>query len=266
MRRLAHIFSILTLLFAFSHNVSATAQAQDIIIIDNVEHKLNKVLLYQLDSVTYDALQKKLDFGASSYSGNWRGHISTFEVKDNKLFLNSIATSKVHTDFNGLLDKYMDKKDRIVASWVSGTFICGTGECIYVAKDGFDSVYDQETELVIENGVIISSRTYSNKTYGTSDSDVAEHMISQCLDLSKIKAPKGRVTVKIDASKFSDEGKVTEWSVEFLRGHEYLSAAIKEIIVKEVNRAFNLVDWKTYCRDGEWHFPVQSSMIYPLIF
>jgi hypothetical protein len=86
--------------------VSATPQANDIIIIDKVEHRLNKVLLYQLDSVTYDALKKKLDFEASSYSGNWRGYIATFEARGDKLFLNSIKTSEVHTDFNGLLDNY----------------------------------------------------------------------------------------------------------------------------------------------------------------
>ena len=106
MKRLNYILSALTLLLAFSHNVNATRQARDIIIIDKVEHRLNKVLLYQLDSVTYDALEKKLDFGKSTYSGCWRGHISTFEVKGNKLYLNSIRTYKEHTDFNGLLDQY----------------------------------------------------------------------------------------------------------------------------------------------------------------
>ena len=73
MKRIANILSILALLLAFSHNVSATRQARDIIIIDKVEHRLNKVLLYQLDSVTYDALEKKLDFSKSSFSGCWRG-------------------------------------------------------------------------------------------------------------------------------------------------------------------------------------------------
>ena len=77
MKRLAYILSILGLLFTFSHNVNATRQVRDIIMIDKVEHRLNKVLLYQLDSVTYDALGKKLDFSKSSFSGCWRGHIST---------------------------------------------------------------------------------------------------------------------------------------------------------------------------------------------
>ena len=266
MRRLAHILSLIALLLIFSHNMSATRQARDIIIIDKVEHKLNKVLLYQLDSVTYDALGKKLEFGKASHSANWRGHIATFEVKDNKLFLNSIETSKAQKDFNGLLDKYMDRKGRVFASWVSGTLICGAGECLYVTDSGFDSVHEQETELIVENGVVISSRTYFNKTYGTVDIDGAKLMISQNLDLSKIKAPKGRVTVKIDASKFSNEGKVIEWSVEFLRGYDGLSADIKEMIVHEVNRVFTLADWKTYCQDGKWHWIYQNRVTYPLIF
>jgi hypothetical protein len=91
-------------------------------------------------------------------------------------------------------------------------------------------------------------------------------MISKSFDLSKIKAPKGRVTVKVDALKFSNEGKVTEWSVEFLRGHDGLSVEIREMIVKEVNRVFNLIDWKTYSRDGKWHWIYQDGVTYPLIF
>ena len=265
MKRLINTLSIIALLLAFSHNASATRQARDIIMIDKVEHRLNKVPLYQLDSVTYDVLEKKLDFSKYSHSANWRGHIAIFEVRDNKLFLNSIKTSKVNTDFNGLLDQYKDRKGRILASWVSDTLICGTGECLYVTDSGFGSVHEQETELIVENGVIISSRTYFNKTSGTADIEDAKLMTSQNLDLSKIKAPKGRVTVKIDASRFSDEGKVTEWSVEFLRGHNGLSADMQEMIAKEINRVFNLIDWKTYCHHGKWHWNY-PYITYPLIF
>ena len=266
MKHLIYILMLLTLLHAFSHNASATNQARDIIIINKIEHRLNKVLLYQLDSVIYDALGKKLEFDKSSHSANWRGQISTFEVKGNKLYLNSIKTFKEHTDFNGLLNQYKDRKGRVFASWVSGTFICATGECIYVADNGFDSVHKQETELTVENGVVISSRRYFNKANGTADIEDAMLMISQNMDLSKIKAPKGRVTVKIDASRFNDAGKVTEWSVKFLSGHDNLTGEIKEMIVKEVNRVFNLVDWKTYSRDEEWHWLPKDSVTYPLIF
>ena len=266
MRRISYILSILTLMLAFSHNASATNQARDIIIINKVENRLNKVLLYQLDSVTYDALEMKLEFDKFVSSVCWRGHISSFEVKGKKLYLNSIRTYKEHTDFNGLLDHYKDRKGRILASWVSGTFICVTGECIYVADNGFDSVYDQETELIVENGVIISSKTYFNKTNGTVDIDDARSIISQNLDLSKIKAPQPRADVLVKASKFSNEGKVIEWSVKPLRGYDDLSADMQEMIVKEINRVFNLVDWKTYCRDGEWHWIYPGGISCPLKF
>ena len=145
MKRLTYILSILALLLAFSHNANATRQVRDIIIINKVDHRLNKILLYQLDSVTYDALGKKLEFDKFWSTANWRGHISTFEVKGKKLYLKSIYTGKEQTDFDGLLDLYKDRKGRVFASWVSGTFICCTGECIYVAENGFDSVCTQET-------------------------------------------------------------------------------------------------------------------------
>ena len=264
-KRLTYILLIPALLFAFSHNVNATRQARDIIIIDKVEHRLNKVPLYQLDSVTYDALYKKLEFDKFLSSACWRGHISTFEVRGKKLYLNSIRTYKEHTDFNGLLDQYKNRKGRIFASWVSGTFICVTGECLHVTDSGFDSVHKQETELIVENGVVISARTYFNKTNGTSDIDDARSIISQNLDLSKIKAPQLRADVLVKASKFSNEGKVIEWSVKPLRGYDDLSADMQEMIVKEINRVFNLIDWKTYCRDGEWHW-IYTYITCPLKF
>ena len=266
MKRLTYIVSLLAILLTLSYNVSAgsTIQTQDIIIIDKVEHRVNQPLLFQIDSVSYFSLKENLNF--SSFSWNFRGHVATFEVRGNKLFLNNIETSKVHTDFNGLLDKYMDKKGRVFASGISGTFICGARECLYLAPNGFDSAYEQETELVVENGVVVSSRTYTNKTYGTVYLSDVTYNISAKFDLSKIQAPKGRVTVKIDALKFSDEGKVTEWSVEFWSGHDNLSIETKEMIVKEVNRVFNLYDWKTYCRDGKWHWLTRDGVTYPLIF
>lgn len=268
MKFLTHIMLILTLSLTLSHNVSAgtTIQTQDIIIINKVLHRANQPLMFQIDSVTYFSLKEKLDFNSSTFSWNFRGHVATFEVRANKLFLNSIETSKVHTDFNGLLDKYMDRKGRVFASWISGTFICGSGECLYVSQNGFDSAYAQETELVVENGFVVSSRSYSNNTYGTVYLRDVTYKLSQEFDLGHITAPKGRITIKIDAEKFSNEGKVTEWSVAFIRGHNDLSVEIKDMIVKEVNRVFNLFDWKTYCRDGEWHWLTQGGVTYPLIF
>ena len=268
MKHLTYILLLLILPLTLSHNVGAstTVQNQDVIIIDKVKHKLNKPLLFQLDSATYFTLRERLDFISSTFSWNFRGHVATFEVKDNKIYLNSIESSSVHNDFNSLLDKYMDKNGRVFASWVSGTFICGTGECLYVAQNGFDSVYEQETELLINNGAVVSSRTYTNKTYGSVYLNDVRHKITPEFDLSRIPAPKGRITVKIDAYGFSTEGKVTEWSVEFLQEQDELSGQIKEMIVKEVNRVFNLFDWKTYSRDGEWHWLTSSGVTYPLIF
>lgn len=268
MKHLTYILLLLTLQLTASHNAGAstTVQSQDIIIIDKVEHKLNEPLLFQLDSATYSSLEERLDFRSAIFSWNFRGHVATFEVQDSKLFLNSIETSTIHTDFNGLLDKYVDKNCRVFASWVSGTFICGTGKCLYVAANGFDSVYEKETELVVESGVVISSRTYTNKTYGTVCLEDVTFKITPEFDLTGIPAPKGRVTVRIDASEFNTDGKVIEWSVEFLRGHDDLTDQIKEMIVKEVNRVFRLFDWKTYSRDREWQWLPTEGVTYPLIF
>ena len=271
MRRLTYILSLMALLLTLSHNVGATRQAHDLIIIDKVEHKLNKVFLYQLDSVTYDTLQKKLDFGTSSCSGNWRGHISTFEVKGNKLFLNSIETSKVHTDFKGLLDKYMDKKGRIFASWVSGAFTCGAGDCLLIESDGISSVYEQETELIIEAGVIVSSRTYTNRIRnipGSINFDDIRYLMPKEFRYDNFTEIKGRVTVRFNASEFNSEGKITAWDVTILRCPESLSEDQKKEIIDEVTRILCLYDFQTFMRDRKWYWRTTRNVPinWPLIF
>ena len=271
MRRISYILSILTLLLAFSHNVSATNQARDIIIIDKVEHRLNKVLLYQLDSVIYDALGKKLEFDKSSHSANWRGQISTFEVKGNKLYLNSIKTFKEHTDFNGLLDQYKDRKGRVFASWVSDTLICGTGECLHVEPDGLFPVYEQETELVVEAGVVVSSRTYTNRirnTPGTVHFENIRYQMPKEFRYDKFPEVKGRVTVQFNASEFNDEGKITDWDITILRCPESLPENRKKEIIDEVARVLCLYDFQTFMRDGTWYWRTtrNAQLNWPLIF
>jgi len=270
-RIISYILSLIALLLAFSHNASATWQAQDIIIIDKVEHRPNKILLYQLDSVTYDALGKRLEFDKSSHSANWRGHISTFEVKGNKLYLNSITTYKEHTDFNGLLDKYLDRKGRVFASWVSGTLICGAGKCLNAEPDGLFPVYEQETELVVEAGIIVSSRTYANRirnTPGTVSFYNIAYQMSKEYRYDKFPEVKGRVTVRFNATEFNEEGKIVDWSVTIFWGGENLSEEQKEKVIAEVKRVLCLYDFQTFMRDGTWYWrttrnaPVTWSLIF----
>lgn len=271
MKQIANILSILALFLTFSHNVSATVQARDVIIIDKVAHQLNTYLLYQLDSVTYDALGKKLEFDKCSHSANWRGHIATFEVRENKLFLNSIKTSKANTNFNGLLDKYLDRKGRVFASWVSGTLICGAGACLYVEPDGLFPVYEQETELIVEAGVIVSSRTYPNRvrnTPGTVPFDNIRYQMSKEFRYDKFSDVKGRVTVRFNAYEFNDEGKITDWDVAILRSPESLSENQKKEIIDEFTRVLYLYDFQTFMRDGIWYWrSTRNEQInWPLIF
>ena len=290
MKRHAHILSLLTLLLTLSHNVSAsvslsttastTVQTQDIIIIDKVEHKLNTNLLHTLDSITYNVLKSELDFNASSHSGNWRGHIATFEIKGNKLYLNSIQTSSAYTDFNshlnknninGPLDNYKDRKGRILASWVSGTLICGTGKCIHIEPDGLFCVYEKETRLIVENGLIVSSRTYNNKirnTTGTVHFDNVRDLLPKDFRYDNFPELKGRVTVQIQAVEFNSEGKISDWSVRIYSGGENLTEAQKERVIAEVKRVMGLYDFQTFMRDGSWYWRTtrNTPISWPLIF
>jgi hypothetical protein len=177
----------------------------------------------------------------------------------------------VHTDFNGLLDKYLDRNGRVFASWVSDTLICGTGNLLHIEPDGLFPVYEQETELVVEAGVVVSSRTYTNSirnTPGTVHFDNIRYLMPKEFRYDKFPEMKGRVTVQFNASEFSDEGKITDWDITILRCPETLSEDRKKEIIEEITRVLSLYDFQTFMRDGTWYWRTTgyAPINWPLIF
>jgi hypothetical protein len=73
----------------------------------------------------------------------WRRYLGTWEIKDNKLY---------HIDVEGALNK--KNKEPVFADWYSGTIRIPQGELLKYIHMGFLSIFEEEIQITIENGIV----------------------------------------------------------------------------------------------------------------
>ncbi len=82
----------------------------------------------------------------------WRGYIGTWELKDGKFYL---------LDVGG---RYGIKEtEPIFADWVTAVIRIPEGELLHYVHMGFGSVYEFETHLKLENGIVVEERRVDNR-------------------------------------------------------------------------------------------------------
>ncbi|MFA6570334.1 MAG: hypothetical protein WCT77_03780 [Bacteroidota bacterium] len=82
----------------------------------------------------------------------WRRYLGTWEIKENKLYL---------VDVEGALNK--KNKEPVFADWYSGIIKIPQGELLKYIHMGFLSVYEEEIQITIENGIVQTSEIISNR-------------------------------------------------------------------------------------------------------
>lgn len=82
----------------------------------------------------------------------WRMYIGTWELKDGKFYL---------VDVIGCYRK--TTVEPIFADWVTTVLRIPDGELLHYVHMGFGSVYEFETHLKIENGVVVEERRIDNR-------------------------------------------------------------------------------------------------------
>ena len=82
----------------------------------------------------------------------WRNYIGTWEIKDQQFFL-------VHIDGRFKLVG----NEPILASWFSGVLRIPRGKLLRYVHMGFESVYEQELHIKIENGQVRHARLIDNQ-------------------------------------------------------------------------------------------------------
>lgn len=85
-------------------------------------------------------------------SACWRGYFGTWELKDGKLYLMSV---------DGRFDIIGDEP--IFADWVTAVLRIPDGEMLHYVHMGFGSVYEFETHIKLENGMVVDERRIDNR-------------------------------------------------------------------------------------------------------
>ena len=124
-----------------------TTQVKERIIIDGEKYPLLNALSLPKD----DTKIKHKEGPISTRTSCWRGYVGTWEIKDDKLYLNEFSSGKYDVLVNL----------PILADWISGTAKVATGEV--KASSSWDiETYETETHLTFENGLLVKTENIKN--------------------------------------------------------------------------------------------------------
>lgn len=82
----------------------------------------------------------------------WRQYVGTWELKEGRFYL------------IGLEGRYkLEGDEPLLADWFTGILRIPKGEMVQYVHMGFGSVFEQETHIKIEKGVVTKTRTVDNR-------------------------------------------------------------------------------------------------------
>ena len=82
----------------------------------------------------------------------WREYVGSWEIKDERLFL---------TDVTGRLE--LSGEDPLFADWFSGALRIPRGKQLQYIHMGFESVYEYDLIIYVENGVVTNTEIIDNR-------------------------------------------------------------------------------------------------------
>jgi hypothetical protein len=145
------------LALALSPAAKATAQASDLLIVQGKEFALNtNPLETQLEQKQWKPPEE-----AVISSGNWRGYIATWEVKDDKLFLKNVTILVGdHKDESGYLRKPIISDlypgaSEVLADWYTGALIVPDGKMTHYVHMGYGSSFDHYQIFRVRAGAVV---------------------------------------------------------------------------------------------------------------
>lgn len=145
-----------------------TAQVADHIRINGADHAL-----YSEPLEAYFQTHERPTFAPQS-TANWRKYIAGWEIRDGKLYLTDIAAELcrdpppmgqcTHRTPFTLADLVHSKKPgKVFAEWYTGVLRVPMGEMLKYTHMGYESVYEFDLLIVVENGKVKSTTTKDNR-------------------------------------------------------------------------------------------------------
>jgi hypothetical protein len=136
-----------------------TAQIGEILIYNNEEYFMQCEPLYYYLIKLKKKAQPKMPMRNTAC---WRGYVGKWEIKDNKLFLVDITIHSLEKELSNIGYIFKENKE-IFASWFTGQLVLPQGEMLEYVHAGYESVFEKELLLKIENGVFIESEIVDNR-------------------------------------------------------------------------------------------------------
>ncbi len=110
-----------------------------------------------IKALTNDEIRQGIEAGIiSSFihsTACWRGYIGAWKLEAGRFYL---------VDLNGCFK--VTSAEPIFADWVTAVIRIPDGELLHYVHMGFGSVYEFETHLKIENGIVIDERRIDNRS------------------------------------------------------------------------------------------------------
>lgn len=110
----------------------------------------------QIIQLTHEEIQQGISAGEISpyvcSTGCWRGYIGTWKLEDGRLYLVEIGGRYKVTS-----------PEPIFADWVTAVLRIPHGDLLHYVHMGFGSVFEFETHLKIEKGIVVDERRIDNR-------------------------------------------------------------------------------------------------------
>jgi len=178
------IYVGLVILF-FPLSVFATSQVGDILIwkgdtlklfSNPLELRVNYdslrvQILNEIEKLTYpeEGIDEERD--AVFSTACWRGYIAEWIVLNDSIFLSNIYSCNNKNIKINMSDIFPNIREnqKLFASWINGNLYLPQGKCIRYINLDYQSIYERETVLNIENGLLKSQKTFHNQIAKKSD-------------------------------------------------------------------------------------------------
>jgi hypothetical protein len=167
---------IISILILSVQHLLATGQRPDYLIVDFDTIPIHSNPLKQyLDKNNIDFLQEIVapyskvtnpDGTTTEFitsTSCWRGYVAYWRLKNDSLILNSInpCCTSVPMKSEEIILKIFGQNN-VFANWYSGTLSLPAGELFSGADMGYNSIYEYEDKLQVENGLLKSKKRISN--------------------------------------------------------------------------------------------------------
>jgi hypothetical protein len=91
----------------------------------------------------------------------WRHYIGTWELRDGRFYL--VAVDGIYS---------LDSAEPLFADWFTGVLRIPSGKQLHYVHMGFGSIYEFETHIKIENGLVIDERRIDNRSKDINTGDL----------------------------------------------------------------------------------------------